>query len=222
MLENQVSGARLRIGLVATDPLRVLGFQTIFAEEAGLELVPLTEPGKLESGEFALVVIDAQCTEHLFELLAGFRNKYAQLKMIVMGVETGPDYIQRVIGAGAKGYLTHLAKESEIRMALEIVLDGSIWAPRKVLAKLLESSEPADAKMKAKGVPKITQREGEVLRLLVAGSPNREIGRVLGIDEGTVKAHVGRLMRKVGVENRIALTMKAVEQQSFIKRIRVN
>jgi DNA-binding NarL/FixJ family response regulator len=208
---DEQAGGRLRVGLVATDPLRLLGLETLFAGDEKLEMVALTVGGSLDLAGFALVVIDAGCTEHLFELLAGFRRKYPRLKVIVVGMEVDPDYIQRVIGAGAKGYLTHLAKESEIRMAIDIVLDGSVWAPRKVLAKLIESTDPGAAKGALVEAPKITAREGEVLRLLVAGRPNREIGRLLGIDPGTVKAHVGRLMRKVGVENRIALTMQAVE-----------
>jgi DNA-binding NarL/FixJ family response regulator len=51
-----------------------------------------------------------------------------------------------------------------------------------------------------------------VLNLLRSGRSNREIGLVLEIDEGTVKAHIGRLLRKVGVNNRIALTMHPFTQ----------
>ncbi len=139
--EQGLPEERRRIGLVATDPLRTLGLQAILAANDGLELVALSVPGNSDLAGFALVVIDAGCTDHLFELLAGFRQRYPRLKVIVMGMETEHEYIQRVIGAGAKGYLTHLAKESEIRMALEIVLDGSVWAPRKVLARLIDSAE---------------------------------------------------------------------------------
>ena len=210
--EQGLSDERRRIGLVATDPLRTLGLQAILAANAGLELVPVSVPGNSDLAGFALVVIDAGCTDHLFELLASFRQRYPRLKVIVMGMETQHEYIQRVIGAGAKGYLTHLAKESEIRMALDIVLDGSVWAPRKVLANLIDSARPEAAKKAVGEIPKITAREAEVLSLLVAGRPNREIARELRIDEGTVKAHVGRLMRKMGVENRIALTMLVVER----------
>jgi DNA-binding NarL/FixJ family response regulator len=210
------SEAPRRIGLLATDPLRMLGLETIFAADRKLATVPLAASGSQDLAEFALAVIDAGCTDHLFELLAGFRKKYPKLKIIVVGIDSDVGYIQQVIGAGAKGYLTHLAKESEIRMAIEIVLDGSVWAPRKVLARLLEAAAPGGA-LTAKGAgvapPKITVREAQVLRLLVAGRPNREIAQSLGIDEGTVKAHVGRLMRKVGVENRISLTMQAVERK---------
>jgi len=207
------SGELLRVGLLSLDPLRMLGLESILTEKANLEVVALREPGSAELGGYALVVIDAGCTEHLLELVGGFRRRYPKLKLIVVGMETDHGYIQRVIGAGAKGYLTHLANEGEIRMAVEIVLDGSVWAPRKVLARLIDKAGAVDATAEGTKAPRITAREDEVLRLLVSGQPNREIGRAMGIDEGTVKAHVGRLMRKMGVENRIALTMKAVEHK---------
>lgn len=202
------------MGLVATDPLRVLGLQTLFPENGPVEVVPLSVPGALDESGVSLILIDAACTDHIFELLATFRRARPHLKLIVLGLEESHSYIQRVIGAGAKGYLTHSAKESEIRLAIDIVQDGSIWAPRKVLARLLESSAASAeaATVKAAGEPKLTEREIQVLRLLIAGRPNREIGRALGIDVITVKVHVGRLMRKVGVENRIALSVQAVSR----------
>jgi DNA-binding NarL/FixJ family response regulator len=213
-MQDTTSEVHLRMGLVATDPLRVLGLQTIFPEGGPVEVVPLSVPGALDASGVSLILIDAACTEHIFELLATFRRTRPHLKLIVLGLEEDHEYIQRVIGAGAKGYLTHSARENEVRLAIDIVQDGSVWAPRKVLARLLESSSASAeaAKEKAMSEPMLTEREGQVLRLLVAGRPNREIAGVLGIDVITVKAHVGRLMRKVGVTNRIALTVQAVNR----------
>lgn len=202
----------LRIGLIATDPLRIIGLQSMFSEN-DTEVIPLSVPGALDESGASLIFIDAACTDHLFELLATFHRARPRLRLIVIGVQEDHEYIQRVIGAGAKGYLTHTAKESEIRMAIEIVQDDSLWAPRKVLARLLESSTADAASANVGSVPKFTEREGQVLRLLVAGSPNREIARALGIDAVTVKAHVGRIMRKVGVENRIALTVETLNRK---------
>jgi DNA-binding NarL/FixJ family response regulator len=201
---------QLRIGLIATDPLRVLGLQSIFAEGDGTTVISLSVPGALDSSGVSLILIDAACTEHLFQLLETFRRSRPHLRLIVIGLEESHDYIQQVIGAGAKGYLSHMARENEIRLAIEIVRDGSVWAPRKVLARLLDAST-AEARAAATE-PKFTEREAQVLKLLVSGRPNREIAEALGIDAATVKAHVGRLMRKVGVENRIALTMQAVNR----------
>ena len=197
------------MGLIATDPLRILGLQAIFSE-AEVEVVSLSGPGALDDSGVSLILIDAACTDHLFELLATFRRSRPHLRLIVIGMQEDHEYIQRVIGAGAKGYLTHKSDEREIRLAIEIVQDNSLWAPRKVLARLLESSSAETES--AGNLPKFTEREGQVLRLLVTGSPNREIRRVLGIDAVTVKAHVGRIMRKVGVENRIALTVETLRR----------
>ena len=210
-MKDESSQGPLRIGLVATDPLRVLGLQTLFPENSPIEIVPLSIPGVLEDKRIPLILIDAGCTEHLFELLTAFRRARPQLKLIVLGLEAEHVYIERIIGAGASGYLLHSANESEIRMAINIIQDGSIWAPRKVLARLLQSSANESLR-KALPAPKFTGREQEVLRLLVAGHPNRAIADEMGIDLITVKAHVGRLMRKVGVENRIELSVKAVNR----------
>ena len=211
-MKNKRSEERLRIGLVATDSLRVLGIQTIFPEGGEIEVAPLSIPGVLDDAGVSLILIDSACTEHIFELLATFRRVKPHLKLIVLGLEENHEHIQRIIGAGAKGYLTHSAKESEIRLAIDIVHDGSIWAPRKVLARLLESSAEETVRGLAAQEPKFTERESQVLRLLVAGHPNRVIAGELGIDLITVKAHIGRLMRKVGVANRIELSVQAVNR----------
>jgi DNA-binding NarL/FixJ family response regulator len=208
---------RLRMGLIATDPLRIMGLQSIFAEGLKADVIPLSVPGALDASGVSLILIDATCADHILELLATFRRSRPHLRLVVIGLENDLEYIQKIIGAGAKGYLTHGAKESEIRLAIEIVQDGSVWAPRKVLARLLEASSGGDGQAPV-GEPRITEREGQVLRLLVAGSPNREIASALGIDEATVKAHVGRLMRKVGVTNRIALTVQAMSRNLFTQQ----
>jgi DNA-binding NarL/FixJ family response regulator len=200
----------VRVGVVATDPLRVLGLKSMFSEAMQVEIAHLSVPGALDDVHLSLVLIDAECTSHLFELIATFRQVRPLLKLIVLGNETGQDYIQRVIGAGAKGYLVLTAKEAEIRMAIEMVRDGSVWAPRKVLSRLLDSNRNAARSPLA--FPRFTTRELEVLNLLRAGQSNREIAASLGIDEGTVKAHIGRLLRKVGVSNRIALTVHPFTQ----------
>ena len=199
-----------RVGVVATDPLRVLGLKAIFCEAMQLEIVHLSVPGALDDAHLALVLIDAECTPHLFELISTFRQVRPTLRLIVLGNETSPEYIERVIGAGAKGYLALTSTEAEIRMAIDMVRDGSVWAPRRVLSRLLDRQRnPGRIHT---GPPKFTPRELEVLDLLRAGQPNRAIAIALGIDEGTVKAHIGRLMRKVGVNNRIALTVHPFTQ----------
>ena len=128
----------------------------------------------------------------------------------MVGLDDDLAYVERVIGAGAKGYLTHSVTSAEMQMAIKIVLDGSVWAPRKVLARLLERGMAEQRK--SKKLPALTPREKDVLRKLGQGSSNKEIGSELLIDASAVKAHVGRLMRKLGVANRTALSVEATRQ----------
>jgi DNA-binding NarL/FixJ family response regulator len=59
----------------------------------------------------------------------------------------------------------------------------------------------------------MSRRESEVLELLLRGQSNRDIADALGIDEVTVKAHLGRMLRKTGSTNRVELTLKALEER---------
>lgn len=200
-----------RVGLVSTDPMRVVGLKALL-EGSAYDVVPLSVPGALDESSLSLVLIDSECTGHPFQLISTFRQVRPRLKLIVLGNDPSFDHIQRVIGAGAKGYLLFTATEAEVRTAIETVRDGSVWAPRKVLSRLLDREHPASDAPDRR--PRFTAREVEVLQLLRLGHSNREIAQLLGIDEGTVKAHIGRLMRKVGVSNRIALTIHPFAQFS--------
>ncbi len=202
-----------RIGLVATDALRIVGLCAILGDGEIYEIVTLSPPAALASANLTLAIVDSSATDDVLEAVAMLRGVRPQLALIVLGAATDQEHIERVIGAGAKGYLSHAVSEAELRMAIEVVLDGSMWAPRKVLARLLESSRNSAAPAAIIAPVRFTKREQEVLRLLVLGHPNREIALELGVDEGTIKAHMGRLMRKAGVDNRTALSIRAIERQ---------
>src|SRR6202020_263872 len=98
----------------------------------------------------------------------------------------------------------------QVEQAIDVVQSGSVWAPRRVLSIFIDRVMQSSARAVRRSGSQFTHREREVLQLLVAARSNREIAETLGIEERTVKAHVARLMRKVGVENRIALSIYAV------------
>ena len=212
MMEQQRRNNRKRVGVVSADPLRVLGLAAILEESTNFEAIALAGPSALRAEGLGLVLIDEGATEYLFELIAGFRRERPNLRLMVMGPEPRQEHVEQVIAAGARGYFSYCATEHEVKQAMEAVDDGSVWASRKVLARLLDRPPGHVQRMEIQDAPKFTPREREVLRLLVMGYPNRNIGEALGVDEGTIKAHVGRLMRKVGVMNRTALTVTTLER----------
>ncbi len=109
-------------------------------------------------------------------------------------------------------YLDSSASPETVRLALDVVVNGSIWAPRKLLSKLIDRllKVPESGATTPGGID-LTDRERQVLGLILLARSNKEIAKQLGIEERTVKAHVGRLMRKTGADNRIALSMLAIK-----------
>lgn len=204
--------SRLRIGLLDFEPLRVAGFRSLFEDTSGLELVATNLAGALANKALDIVMLGIQDPLTSFDLLAKLKAERPTLKLIVMGANKDDETIINAIAAGAKGYLEETATPEQVMQAIDVVQSGSIWAPRKVLSLFVDRMLQESATPVRRHNLKFTLREREVLQLLVAARSNREIAETLGIEERTVKAYVTRLMRKVGVENRIALSIHAASR----------
>ncbi len=208
---------KLLIGIVAADPLRALGLQTILQDVLSYATLELSLENAATDQQISALLLDGDDDpELLLESITTLRKQKSDLRIIALGRLLDEEFVQAVIAAGARGYLPHTASESELRMSLEVVLDGSVWAPRKVLARLIDAAGVPTADAKGAGerlIDQVTPREREVLGLLMEGRSNREIAGSLSIDEVTVKAHLGRMLRKAGVSNRVELTLRALEEQ---------
>jgi len=210
---------RLRVGLVSTDPLRILGFQTIFEANPSVELICGNIPEIVRDTTIHLVLLCMTPNEALFDLISTFKRFRPDMRLIIMSEPQELKINRRIISSGARGILPDSANVQEIIQAIQTVADGSMWAPRRVLASLLDG--PQQVAAQSKEIIALTVRERDVLVRLINGASNREIGTELKIEERTVKAHIAKLMRKVGVNNRTALTMyainhKLIEQQYSI------
>jgi DNA-binding NarL/FixJ family response regulator len=142
-------------------------------------------------------------------LLARLRSRHPGLKVLVIGAGSEPEKILDAITAGAKGWLEETANPEQVMQAAYAILEGSIWAPRRVLSTFVDRALEGSAARRKRSNPRFTEREEEVLQQLVLARSNREIAQALSIREQTVKSYVARLMRKVGVGNRIALSVQA-------------
>ncbi len=205
-----------RVGVIAADPLRSVGLVAILEDSLGAKTIALEMEAVFMSEPIDALLLDSRSTlDSLTDLIARLRKERPTLKIVAMGAQLNLDEVQAIIGAGAKGYLAETASEGEIRMAMEVVLDGSIWAPRKVLARLIDAGGTAAMGASATGdsiEQLMTPRELDVLHLLMDGRNNRDIALCMGIDEVTVKAHLGRMLRKTRSSNRVELTLRAMEE----------
>jgi DNA-binding NarL/FixJ family response regulator len=146
------------------------------------------------------------------EMLDSIRRVKPNLRLIVIGPEGDDELVLSSIITGARAYLDLTAGPDVVRQAVEIVTSGSIWAPRRLLSKLIDRLLKVPESASSGVGPLLTAREQQVLELILMARSNREIAEQLGIEERTVKAYVGRLMRKTGADNRIKLSMSALSR----------
>jgi DNA-binding NarL/FixJ family response regulator len=208
---------RLRVALLEPEPIRVQGFISLFQQHPRIEFVIFDLAKLLADHEFTLALVGLHGDQLTPSLLGTIRGLRPDLRLVVMGPEADDESILAAIGAGAKAYLEASATPEQVEQAIEIVNQGSIWAPRRVLSMFVDRVTRPAARSATPSPVHFTTREKEVLRLLVAARSNREIAKNLGIEERTVKAHIAKLMRKVGVENRIALSIHAITHSIVTK-----
>jgi len=200
----------IRIAVVESDPLRFVGFRALFDSEADFELVSTSLSEISASQNIDLILLGNRNGQNLFDMMASLKAARPDLKIIVTGSGMDEESVLKAVASGAKGYVDEAASPKEFVQAIRIVHSGSVWAPRRVLSMFIERVSSAPGRIFPAGRVTFTDREKEVLEMLVAGRSNKEIGSALGIEERTVKAHVAKLMRKVGVQNRIALSVHAI------------
>jgi DNA-binding NarL/FixJ family response regulator len=205
--------------VLAGEPIRLAGLSTVFEEppEAGKpQLLPVvgTLAELLANPELLYMVVDFNSSAEGLKTLENVKRTRPEIRQIVIGPENDDELVLEAITAGARAYLDSSADPHTVRMAIEIVVSGSIWAPRRLLSRLIDRLLGVPGGGGGPGALQLTARERQVLDLILLARSNREIAEQLGIEERTVKAHVGRLMRKTGAENRIELSIRALSRRS--------
>jgi DNA-binding NarL/FixJ family response regulator len=200
----------IRIAVVESDPLRLAGFHALFDSEPDFELISVSLPDIDAQQNIDLVLLGNCHDQNLFEVMCCLKAPRPQVRIIVTGSGMDEQTILKAIASGAKGYVDAAASPADFVQAIRIISQGSLWIPRRMLSMFIERISNSPRRIFPTDQVAFTDRETQVLQMLVDGRSNKEISVPLGIAERTVKAHVAKLMRKVGVENRVALTVHAI------------
>lgn len=121
-------------------------------------------------------------------------------RVLMLSLHDMPAYVREALAAGAAGYVLKDASITELRGAVSQVMAGQSVMPLNLINAALRQSErevrPADA------LNTLTPREREVLVQIAEGLTNKEIARQLSVSPATIKAHVERIIAKLGVSDR--------------------
>jgi DNA-binding NarL/FixJ family response regulator len=136
------------------------------------------------------------------ETTRAIRAEFPNARIIVLTTFDGDEDIYRALQAGARGYLLKGMDTEELLAAIRTVHSGKSRIPAPVAERLAERMN----------TPSLTDRETEVLRLIVGGNSNKEIAAALFISEATVKTHINSLLSKLGVSDRTQAATTALQR----------
>jgi DNA-binding NarL/FixJ family response regulator len=120
-------------------------------------------------------------------------------RVLVVTTFENDEYVYEALRAGASGFLLKRTRPAEIVAAVKIVAQGESLLFPAAVRRLAAAYGPAREKLPG---PRLTEREGEVLRLMAEGLSNAEIAARLVLGLETVKTHVGNVLTKLGVRDR--------------------
>lgn len=136
------------------------------------------------------------------DLLTQLRREGRDPLMLILTVSDADEDAHRALRAGALGYLSKSTPPAELLLALDRVSQGHrVVDPARTRSMAARAAEP-----------NLTERELEVLALVVAGRTNPEIGLVLTISLGTVRTHVSSILEKLGAASRAEATAIAIRR----------
>lgn len=137
------------------------------------------------------------------------QQRQPEVKVVIFTMDDSPDHLEAAMTAGAVGYLLKDASRNEVIGALQRVAQGEEALNSAVSARLLRRmTERGNGQ--APQVQALTARERQVLGLVAGGFSNREIGEKLGITTGTAKAHVERVIGKLGASDRTQAAVRGI------------
>jgi DNA-binding NarL/FixJ family response regulator len=197
-------------------PIRILIAEDHIIARAGVEAIVNAQPdmnivAEAGNGEQALALYRKHRPDIIlmdmrmpvmdgFAALSVLRREFPDARVVALSTFGGDEDIRRTLNAGAQAYLTKDVLPDELIAAIRAVHAGERYLPELVLATL------------AAEMPRLSERELEVLRLVAQGLSNKRIAYVLNIAEDTAKNHVKNILKKLGADDRTQAATEAIQR----------
>ena len=140
------------------------------------------------------------------DAIARIRERYPELRILVVSASDTADLVQRAVANGANGYLMKGARPDELERALRQIVQTGSYFSSSVAQLLLQRQEPPAEEQ-------LTGRQIEILTLLARGLSAKEIAFELGLSSKTVDVHRSRIMQRLGISDVASLTRYAVRKR---------
>jgi DNA-binding NarL/FixJ family response regulator len=221
-----LSSNRIRLILFCNHSLLKERLQNLSKSNPTFQLVnafPSVRSGgaKSISQQVDIALVCASCNlkdlKDAYRLLPEFYRIFPEVKTIIINENFSDQEKVELLELGIRGFASRELSSEDLEKTLLHVNKGEIWVSRSVINLSLRrmSSYKTPRVFNYKSRFQLTEREIEILRAMALGLKNKQIAEKLFISEKTVKTHINRLFKKLGVNTRAKAVLTAVENQVF-------
>jgi two-component system, NarL family, nitrate/nitrite response regulator NarL len=210
----------IRVILLSDQPILEAGVRAAFENTPDIDLVASMGTGCMGVGVvpelLAAVETHPKCILLLnfdpkvvtFDFLSALKRELPGIKIVLWVDAIATELAFQAMGLGIRGVLRKTLPTELLTKCLLKVEEGELWFEKALTDSFLSAKRVA-----------LTQREGQLIRVLASGCKNKEIATALGITEGTVKVYLSRLFQKLGVKDRFELALYALKNLGGEKHV---
>ena len=194
------------------------GLELLLASEKDIEVIGWATNGreaveKVMQSKPDVLIMDIMMPElNGIEASRAILDRFPDLRIIILSMKATSEHINRALKAGVFGYLLKESAGKEVIEAVRTVVSGGRYLSQKISNILLEdmsSKKGGDKDQDA--LERLSQRERQILKLVVDGNTSLEIGNALNLSPKTVETYRSRLMAKLGVRDIPSLVKFAIQ-----------
>ena len=220
MTDGQVSTRPIRILLADDQPLLRTGFRMVLGAEEDLDIVAEAGDGAEAVDLSRRLLPDVVLMDIRMPRMDGVAATRAivdarlPVRVLILTTFDLDEYVVGALRAGASGFLAKDVPAEDLVTAIRTVAIGEAVVAPRILKRLLDrfaESLPDPSAGPPKALNGLTEREREVLVQVARGLSNAEIARALTVSETTIKTHVGHVLTKLGLRDRVQAVVLAYE-----------
>jgi DNA-binding NarL/FixJ family response regulator len=215
--------AKTRVFLVDDHPLVREWLTQLIQRESDLTISGEAEDtqdalNKIDEARPDIVIADISLkSTHGLELVKDLQVRYPALPVLILSMHDESLYAERVLRAGAKGYITKQEATKKILLAIRQVLSGQIYISEKMASRMVHKMVLGRAEEQKSPIERLTDRELEVFQLIGCGQGTRKIAAELHLGVKTVESYRARIKEKLKLEDGTQLLQQAIQWVHSLK-----
>jgi DNA-binding NarL/FixJ family response regulator len=196
------------------------GIRTLLEHQDGIRVVGEAANGREALARVAelnpdIVLMDVAMPEmDGIQATRLIKQQFPDVKVLILTQHDDREYVGSLLQAGASGYVLKRSGGHEVSIALRQVYEQGAYLAPIIARRVLEDYSQKDP-LERESVPPLTERERDVLKLVVEGKSNKEIAHLLSISPKTVSVHRSNIMSKLGLHNSVEMLRYVTQHHVF-------